>query len=100
MTGADHLVGAPGNPEIVNRGRAHLFYAAGVLDAAAPFTRSAIDADLPLAAFNAQNAISLPALQAACGLAAQRRVDAQQAYHDRVVELDQQCRDGLSGLQP
>ena len=54
----------------------------------------------PLAAFNAQNDISLPALQAACGLAAQRRADAHQAYHDRVVELDQQCRDGLSGLQP
>jgi len=53
-----------------------------------------------IAAFNAQNAISLPALQAACGLAAQRRADAHQVYHDRVVELDQQCRDGLSGLQP
>ncbi|RMH26793.1 MAG: hypothetical protein D6692_08605, partial [Planctomycetota bacterium] len=34
----------------------------------------------PMAAFNAQNAIHLPALQAACNLAAQRRTAAQQAY--------------------
>ncbi|RMH26791.1 MAG: hypothetical protein D6692_08595, partial [Planctomycetota bacterium] len=50
--------------------------------------------------FNAQNAIHLPALQAACDLAAQRRMAALDSFQDRVTQLKDQCLTEHFGVVP